>query len=78
MRPNRHDLDCLGALLRKDPTNNMKKQVLFVDDEPNFLSGIKRMLRPFRDEWELQFAGGVDEALAMIKEKEFDTEGRGI
>lgn len=51
----------------------MKKQVLFVDDEPNFLSGIKRMLRPYRDEWELHFAGGVDEAIALVKENVYDT-----
>ena len=51
----------------------MKKQVLFVDDEPNFLSGIKRMLRPYREEWDMYFAGSVDEAVAMVKEKEFDT-----
>ena len=51
----------------------MKSQVLFVDDEPNFLSGIKRMLRDHRDEWELHFAGGVDEAVLMAKEREYDT-----
>ncbi|MFP6582145.1 MAG: HD domain-containing phosphohydrolase [Candidatus Hydrogenedentota bacterium] len=57
----------------KDPTKDMNKQVLFVDDEPNFLSGIKRMLRPYRDEWDLHFAGGVDEAVALVKQKTYDT-----
>lgn len=50
----------------------MKKRVLFVDDEPNFLSGVRRMLRGNRDEWELSFAGGVDEALEMTAETDFD------
>jgi putative two-component system response regulator len=51
----------------------MKRQVLFVDDEPNFLSGIKRMLRDHCNKWELHFAGGVDEAVSMAKEVEYDT-----
>lgn len=51
----------------------MNKQILFVDDEPNFLSGIKRMLRPHRNEWDLHFANSVDEAIGMIKENVYDT-----
>ncbi len=51
----------------------MKKNILFIDDEPNFLSGIKRMLRPLRDEWELHFANSVDEALVLLGTRSFDT-----
>jgi two-component system, sensor histidine kinase and response regulator len=50
-----------------------KKKILFVDDEPNFLSGIKRILRPYRNEWELSFADGVDEAVEKVQEEDFDT-----
>ena len=51
----------------------MKKDILFIDDEPNFLSGIKRMLRPQRDEWSLHFANSVDEAIALLKDNTYDT-----
>ena len=36
----------------------MKKRILFVDDEPNVLRGLRRMLRHLRDEWEVRFKGG--------------------
>lgn len=51
----------------------MNKQILFVDDEPNFLSGIKRMLRPHRKEWDLHFANSVDEAVGLVEENVYDT-----
>lgn len=51
----------------------MKKNILFIDDEPNFLSGIKRMLRPQREEWTLEFANSVDEGIALVKENTYDT-----
>lgn len=46
--------------------------ILFVDDEPNILDGLRRMLRSMRHEWEMSFAGSVTEALAMLKEKTVD------
>ena len=51
----------------------MKKQVLFVDDEPNFLNGVRRMLHGYRDEWELSFAQSVDEAVETATNHNFDT-----
>ncbi len=50
-----------------------RKKVLFVDDEPNFLAGLRRMLRGQRDHWELFFAGGADEALELVKREKIDT-----
>jgi putative two-component system response regulator len=50
-----------------------RKKVLFVDDEPNFLAGLRRMLRGQRDQWELYFAGGADEALELVKREKIDT-----
>ena len=40
------------------------KRILFVDDEPNVLEGLKRMLHPVRHEWEMKFAASGAEALA--------------
>lgn len=50
-----------------------RKRILFVDDEPNFLAGLRRMLRGQRDHWDLYFAGGVDEALELVKREPIDT-----
>ncbi len=44
----------------------MKRTILFVDDEPNILMGLKRMLRPMRDKWELLFATSGAEALELM------------
>ncbi|HRH45200.1 MAG TPA: response regulator [Pyrinomonadaceae bacterium] len=46
--------------------------ILFVDDEPNILSGLQRMLRPMRHEWQMLFAGSGIEALSILKEKNID------
>lgn len=43
-----------------------KAQVLFVDDEPEVLSGIRTSLRRERTRWDLRFAGSGEEALALI------------
>jgi HD-like signal output (HDOD) protein len=48
------------------------KRILFVDDEKNVLDGIRRMLRPSRDEWDVEFVTGGDEALAACGERHFD------
>ena len=42
------------------------KRVLFVDDEPNVLEGLKRMLHPFRHEREMKFAASGPEALEIL------------
>ena len=49
-----------------------KKKVLFVDDEPNVTQGLKRMLRPMRNEWEMSFALSGQEALGIMGEKQID------
>jgi HD-like signal output (HDOD) protein len=50
----------------------MKKTILFVDDEPMILQGLQRMLRPMRDEWDMTFVGGGEEALAAMAAAPFD------
>ncbi len=52
----------------------MKKRILFVDDEPNMLEGLQRMLRGTREEWNRQFAAGGPEALALMDQGPFDME----
>jgi HD-like signal output (HDOD) protein len=50
----------------------MKKRILFVDDEPNVLGGLQRMLRSMRHEWEMAFAAGGKEALDVLARESFD------
>ncbi|MDK1020242.1 MAG: response regulator [Candidatus Hydrogenedentes bacterium] len=56
-----------------DASPAKKRKILFVDDDPNFLDGIRRMLRGQRDNWSMEFVNGVEEALQRCSETEFDT-----
>lgn len=47
-------------------------RILFVDDESSILSGLRRMLRPYRKEWDMAFAESGEEALQLISENPFD------
>ena len=49
-----------------------RRRVLFVDDEPNVLRGLQRMLRSMRKEWDMQFANSGQEALDLLSEQMFD------
>ena len=42
------------------------KRILFVDDEPNVLQGLRRMLRTLRDQWQFEFAAGGPQALDCL------------
>ncbi|HAA03471.1 MAG TPA: two-component system response regulator, partial [Syntrophobacteraceae bacterium] len=48
------------------------RRILFVDDEPKVLEGLKRMLHGMRREWEMAFANGGMEALEILNTKSFD------
>lgn len=50
----------------------MKKRILFVDDEPSILQGLKRMLRSQRHEWDMAFAEGGEQALEILEQEQFD------
>ncbi len=50
----------------------MTTKVLFVDDEMNVLSGLRRMLRGQRNVWEMQFANGGAAALELLAKEPFD------
>jgi len=49
-----------------------KVKIIFVDDEPNVLSGLRRLLRPMRGQWDMTFAGSGREALKILTEKRCD------
>jgi CheY-like chemotaxis protein len=49
-----------------------KLRILFVDDDPNVLSGLRRMLRPLRDRWETFFANRGPEALEFLERQEVE------
>jgi len=45
---------------------------LFVDDEAMVTSGLQRMLRSMRDQWEMEFANSGPDALALMAARPFD------
>ncbi len=49
-----------------------KPLVLFVDDDPHIISGMKRQTRGKRETWNLQFALGGPEALEIIAREKVD------
>jgi HD-like signal output (HDOD) protein len=48
------------------------RSVLFVDDEPNVLSGIRRSLRKHRDTWQMEFVTSAQEAIQVLGGRDFD------
>ena len=46
--------------------------ILFVDDEPNVLNGLRRTLRSMRNEWRIDFANSGEEALNKLAGNPFD------
>ncbi len=48
------------------------KHLLFVDDEPKVLDGLKRSLRPMREEWNMTFVASAAEAFKALEEAPID------
>lgn len=48
------------------------KRILFVDDEPNILEGLRNLLRRHRHKWDMTFAPGGPAALELLKTQNFD------
>lgn len=48
------------------------RRVLFVDDDPQLLSGLSKALRKHRDRWAMVFAGSGEAALAEVRRADFD------
>lgn len=49
-----------------------KKSILFVDDEPKLLDGLRRLLFPYSGLWEMEFASSGTEALRILAASTFD------
>jgi HD-like signal output (HDOD) protein/FixJ family two-component response regulator len=49
-----------------------RPHILFVDDEPRILGGLRRMLRTHRDRWDMSFAEGAEAALTALRERPCD------
>jgi HD-like signal output (HDOD) protein/CheY-like chemotaxis protein len=58
--------------IRRNHSNAMKKRILFVDDEAMALTGLERMLRCMRQEWEMEFVESAGAALRLMDQKPFD------
>src|SRR6266446_5341743 len=48
------------------------KSILFVDDERKVLDGLKRLLFPFANVWQTEFAVSGAAALAILSTRKFD------
>jgi putative nucleotidyltransferase with HDIG domain len=55
-----------------DLTEPERRRILFVDDEPKVLDGLRRMLFPMRKEWDVVFASGAREALEKLALEPFE------
>lgn len=51
---------------------NDRIRILFVDDEPNVLAALKRMLRSKHKEWDMHFVDNGADALSLMDQKRFD------
>lgn len=49
-----------------------KKRILFVDDDPLVIEGLRRMLRSMRKEWDMYFEQNAVEALKLMETKSFE------
>jgi YesN/AraC family two-component response regulator len=52
--------------------NCNKKRILFVDDEPSVLAGLRNVFRKDRERWDMMFANGGTEALTLLAQHTFD------
>ncbi len=50
----------------------MSLHILFVDDEANILQALKRMLHPYRQQWDMTFCSSGQAAIDLLREREFD------
>ena len=50
----------------------MNPNIIFVDDEPNVIDGLRRTLRSLRHRWDLAFATSGSEALELMEQRAYD------
>jgi putative nucleotidyltransferase with HDIG domain len=46
--------------------------ILFVDDDPLILAGLKRLFRRYHDEWRMEFVANAQDALTQLAQRPFD------
>ena len=49
-----------------------KENILFVDDEVKLLQGLRRYLRPMRNQWHMTFLSNGKDALAFLEDNAVD------
>jgi PAS domain S-box-containing protein len=57
---------------RGRPAGGCMKRIIFVDDEPKILEGLRDLLRPLRREWSMRFADGPEAALVALEAEPAD------
>src|SRR5262245_22303324 len=50
----------------------MTTNILFVDDDPLILAGLKRQFRKYGEEWQMEFVNNADDALTRLSQRPFD------
>ena len=63
---------CDSHHLEPAPNAQRKRRILFVDDEPNVLEGLRDLLRRHRNRWDMVFLGGGQEAIDELTRSKFD------
>jgi HD-like signal output (HDOD) protein/ActR/RegA family two-component response regulator len=53
-------------------TPRSMRHILFVDDDPNVLAGLRDALRPRRREWRMTFVDGGDAAISLLEHTPID------
>jgi len=49
---------------------NTEPKIVFIDDDANFLQGLRRNLRQISPEWDMEFISSAKEALEKVKEQQ--------
>lgn len=53
-------------------SSEIKPKILFVDDDHNVLTGLRRVMRNKRDVWDTEFANSGQSALSLFEQEQFD------
>jgi len=51
---------------------SLRRRILFVDDESHILHGLRRLLSPLRQEWDMVFVGSGAEAMTVLAQTACD------
>jgi len=58
---------------KRDVMTACPKKLLFVDDDPNILDILERMITPHAADWDAHFCLGAEEAMDLVEQADFDT-----